>query len=796
MILRCTMPKIKTLSVKACRGIRDTSLDFDGKSIVVYGENGHGKSSFVDSIELLFKKNITHLDEAQSTSTKRHTAHILFDPKDTEISLSTVNPNSTIVWNFSDLSFSPKGQKDFWENGNKSNFILRRQQILDFIIAKPAGRYEQIAQVIGISDLDNIELNFKRRRDELLEDSTSLDSQLTSIEDSIFKLLDLSKFSENEILGGLNTKLVELGQKSLEDFNNVDDYKLNTIKQTKDSKDIEKASNIHEALKIIENLQTDKSVIEQQIIISEAINSFQLNIEAKRDFIFYEILEKSREIITEYMPDNCPVCEKPINNRQVIDRLNTRLELLADAKIKSKEIAQKRGEFDGKVKEMFRKLDLLKEKLINLGLETDVTEIDSIKIFVSNSYALFNSDPFKINLDDFQPIANSNEYKDWEKFLLQIDKSLRQILEKISVVDSDKNALQAIEIINQSIQLLKDHRNLTNKKEDKLKVFKQIDLCYKLFIQTKQNEIQDIYNKIQKDVQGFYDELHPNEDHREIFLTIDPNKRGSTEISMGFHDKKDDPRAYQSEAHLDSLGLCTFLAFAKNFNSDFKFLILDDVVGTIDGKHRQRICDLLFTQFNDFQLFITTHDAIWFEELVSHQRALNVLNNFKNLKIINWTLREGLKIDCHKPRWEVIELRLNEGDKESASIRIRIALEWILEEMVKTTKTKIIIPSSGKLVVSNMYDDFNSRIKKLIPDIYEANQQIFVNLEADGIFGNLLAHNNIDAQNVSMDEVRSFSTAVKDFFDLFTCENEQLMEYHQNAKVMKCRCGHQTWNTK
>ena len=790
------MQKIKTLTVKACRGIRDTSLDFDGKSMVVYGENGHGKSSFVDSIELLFKNNITHLDEAQSTSTKRHTTHILFNPKDTEISLTTINPDTTIVWNFSDLSISPKSQRDYWENGNKSNFILRRQQILDFIIAKPAGRYEQIAQVIGISDLDNIELNFKRRRDDLLEGVTSFDKQLTSIEVSTYKLLGISSFSEKEILKGLNAKLNELGQEPLENFDKVEEYKLNAIKKTKDSKVIEKAANIQEAHRVIENLQKDKSIIEHQKIISEAINAFQSNIEAKRDFIFYDLLERSKELITEYKPENCPVCEQPINSIQVISRLNTRLELLEDVKIRSQEIAQIRGGFDGKVKEISRKLDVLKDRLTKIGLETGLTEIDTIKQFLSNSYAFFNADPFKINLEKFQPIADSNEYKGWEKNLQQLDKSLKEILEKISIVDSDKNALQAIEIINQTTQLRKEHTNLKNQKEVKSKVFNQIELCYELFIQTKQDEIQEIYNRIQKDVQSFYDELHPNEDHREILLTIDPKKRGSTEISMGFHNKKDDPRAYQSEAHLDSLGLCTFLAFANNFNSDFKFLILDDVVGTIDGKHRQRICDLLYTQFSDFQLFITTHDGIWFEELVSHQRALNVLNDFKNLRIIDWTLKEGIKIDCHKPRWELIELRLKDGDKVSASIRTRIALEWILEEMIKTTKTKIIIPPSGKLMVSGMYNDFISRIKNLIPDIYTANQQIFVNLEANGIFGNLLAHNNIDAENVSIDEVRSFSTAVKDFFNLFTCENEQIMEYHQNAKVMKCRCGHQTWNTK
>lgn len=68
--------------------------------------------------------------------------------------------------------------------------------------------------------------------------------------------------------------------------------------------------------------------------------------------------------------------------------------------------------------------------------------------------------------------------------------------------------------------------------------------------------------------------------------------------------------------------------------------------------------------------------------------------------------------------------------------------------------------------------------------------------EADGIFSNLLAHNNINAKKVSIDELRAFAKAVRDFHDLLTCENAQFMQYHQSAKIMKCVCGHQTWETK
>lgn len=99
-------------------------------------------------------------------------------------------------------------------------------------------------------------------------------------------------------------------------------------------------------------------------------------------------------------------------------------------------------------------------------------------------------------------------------------------------------------------------------------------------------------------------------------------------------------------------------------------------------------------------------------------------------------------------------------------------------------------------MVSDLYDDFKRRVKKLIPDIFTTNDKIFTLLEADGIFANLLAHNNINAKKVSIDELRAFVKAVRDFHDLFTCENGQFMQYHKSAKIMKDDCGHQTWETK
>ena len=62
------------------------------------------------------------------------------------------------------------------------------------------------------------------------------------------------------------------------------------------------------------------------------------------------------------------------------------------------------------------------------------------------------------------------------------------------------------------------------------------------------------------------------------------------------------------------------------------------------------------------------------------------------------------------------------------------------------------------------------QIKKVNSQCFLGKLGLFVQLDADEIFGNLHVHNNKYAENASIDEIRALAKAVKDLFDLFTCE--------------------------
>lgn len=60
------MAKIKIINISGIRGIRDPlPLDLNRKSILIYGDNGTGKSSLTDAFEWLFYDRIDHLSNEE-----------------------------------------------------------------------------------------------------------------------------------------------------------------------------------------------------------------------------------------------------------------------------------------------------------------------------------------------------------------------------------------------------------------------------------------------------------------------------------------------------------------------------------------------------------------------------------------------------------------------------------------------------------------------------------------------------------------------------------------------------------
>lgn len=764
-------------------------MGLDGKSLLLKGENATGKSSIIEALEFFFtgKLSIFEGEGTKSLSLTKHAPHKNFSKKDLSVKVTFSPGDITLERTFADQPVPSKQIRNYFEAAQKGTFVLRRSQILKFIASVPADRFRAIASILGVERLDNIELTMKHAYEELDASVSSKQERIRDIFRSISELLGESVIDTKQILNSVNGKLNEANLTTLTSFDEVGRITEEMLKTFKKSAELEHVTKLNEILEELKIFRVDEEIAQSLSDLNRKMKPL-LEDKSKRELLLTDFLVKGHEAVEEYERNICPLCGQEIDREKLLKQINERLQTLKQLSEEASEVRQISLSLEGR-------LNLLASKIEKLS-----SELEPFKALVSARTKLLHTVGFLREI--LEKVKSAKEFEEeisveiFEKNEAKLEKLIKSLtsrcqlmLEKIGVPEDWKSKVHVISLVNQVKTLI----NELIKIEEELKTEeKHRDLArkvYDTFSEVKKTKINEIYESITGNVNAFFSTLHPSDPHKNIELNVVPGRRASTELKIESFGSKEDPRAFASEGHLDSLGLCIFLAFVKKFNEECNLVVLDDVVTTIDAQHREYICDLLFEQFKDQQLFITTHDGIWYGQLRGHQRACGIEGKFKNLEITRWDPETGPVIEPYKPRWERIQKRIDSSDKIGAGIEGRNYLEWLLKEICETIRVAIPLKIDGKYMVSDLWNSARQRVNKLVKDdeFRAKSLQRFQELEATMIMGNLLAHDNPLADTVSIQEVKRFCEAVHELDNLFRCPKCGIfLKYYQDMKKLRC----------
>jgi len=780
--------KIKKVKINSLRGIRDLELQIDGKKLLIYGENGTGKSSIVDAIEFFFSGTISHLKGVRGISLQNHGPHIHFEKDDMNVEI-TFNPgNITLIRNFSLMSSPPEHLKSYFQITQKSAFILRRSQLLEFIISRPAERFRVIGSIIGIESLDNIELEMKKVFDKIKGEIEFCNTRFKKIINELSNIMNEKIGGIDDILPTINKVLKEVNYPQMKSLEMFDEYSEKLLNYTKKTKSFDK---IH-LLKMIRETTTHK-LVEEEIEKKIYLLNTKITKILDEDFILknyiHNILYNGLTILKEQKSEKCPLCEQEIERQNLMKRVESRLNTLNDLSNTASEIRKLSAN-------IIKEIEVIVNKLNNVNLHVKlVDELSELSIQIEEQVIclkeiikkISSTGDFKSNIEVKIIEQQFNKVKKLWKY---ISKKSENLLEVADISKEEKEVLDKIRKIekvrNKTVEIL----NVQSKIKKYQKSFILAEKMYNTFSEVKKAKIQEIFRNIQNNIQQYFKIIHPSEPFENIELRIIPERRASTELRLDiFGREREDPRALISEGHLDSLGLCIFLSFIKKFNKDCSLIILDDVVSTVDSKHRENICKLLLEEFKDKQLIITTHDELWYDQLLSYQRVYNMENDFKNMVIVKWSINTGPIIQPYKTRWERIQEKIDKGDKNGAGNEGRQYLEWILTEICERMRAQVSFKKSGRYELGELLDSAKKRLDKLLKDseFKDKIKEAFENLETKVFLGNILSHENKITKKVSLNEVESFCSSVKNLHNQFLCSTcGKFLNYYNNLKIIRC----------
>lgn len=611
---------LKKLNIEHLRGsVVPFSLPFEkGKKLtVIYGENGTGKSTICDAFEFLGKGKVSSLENRGLGRTQRYWHSLNKNPSDVSVTLETneATCRATIIRN-NVIAAPPEARPDVE--------VLRRSQILSLIQATPGDRYEAIKRFIDVSAVETSENALKKSIDDLKQGRQIALARLQENKETVRQFW--------EAAGKPIKNPMEWAEKESNREPETFDEEINKIS------DLQTAySNLLDYPERI--LSERESLTAANKMLSEAIEDEKKNLDlvSKDASETLMVLQAAQTyLIKNPTPAICPLCESSEKVNDLSNRITDRLSVFSSLQTAQQKVKTCRLTVSQADQQVQSTNKAAKQHISNFAKCVDEnTWPEDIKLPKSPT----PEDPS--SLDSWlESIAEL--HKEWEKA-----KSARY--DKKQFITTLKSALTTW------------NENLNAQKEiDRL--LPNLTRALEILTEERRKFTDKILSNIANEVGRLYEAVHPGEGLEKISLDLDPDRRASLEMGASFCGQYCPPQAYFSDSHLDTLGLCVFLALSSMEQPENTILILDDVLASIDEPHVDRLIEMLYGETIKFKhCIITTHYRPWKHKL---RWGWLKTGQCQFVELAEWTNLNGLTIIRTVPDIERLELLLAESEPD------------------------------------------------------------------------------------------------------------------------------------
>ena len=607
------MSLIGSIQIENFRGVlARRTLALDGRSAIIVGENGAGKSSIVDAFEYHLTGKIGRLSGTATINKKLAIPHLQAsgNPKIT----LTYQSRHTVTTSYPKYAPRiPAALRVWYRTAATRPFILRRSQILQFIEAKPAQRYQQVSQLIGISEIERIE---KVWRDQVRRADGVIKNVLATVEQRqarLGELLGSPVFDSADCVRLVNQLLTQMQLQPItqrhELMQRQSTFAQRQLAQAGQATQVEVIHDLP-ALAYTIGTQIETASTHYRDLLKQLQAYWQASVTADAGELM-PLLSAALEHAQQSHPTNCPICQQTLP-RNWIQQLEGQLATLTQVQTARRTVIATQGSFETARRQLLDSLTQMKARLQVIRLHEYDAALDGALRVLDKLRDLTLGEPPTVAFERPDTGALRQLYQQTLPLLVA---DLNERVSAPTLNERQSAELQRVSTLpridEQWALLLRDEADLAHADRR----LQHVQAVYDSLLAARKAGVSRLLQQMEADFRRFYTQLHPNEGYGAIRLGVIANRRGSLDLETQFFDQTAHPLNFLSEGHLDSLGLCIFLAFIKQFNGAFRLIVLDDVLTSVDATHRRRVIDLLATEFADYQLVLTTHNPEWGVEL-------------------------------------------------------------------------------------------------------------------------------------------------------------------------------------
>ena len=781
---------IRSIRFEHFRGLPDSDFNLKGKSLVLLGSNGKGKSAVVDGIEFLFSGQVGRFVGTGTGSIDHDDAiqHVkkLGVPKVT-LSLSPSNGVISRSLDAETLSITDRQSvKDYVANHpGVDAFILRRSKILDFVCDQDADRYRKFIQLLGVSHVDTLQRTFvdaeRQAKDSAQRARNAYVTKLAVFRDPVAKF-DPQNLAQ--ILARVSDAVTAFGLEKLTRWSDAE-IRLPLLKAMRPEANKEKIDALTRALVSLESpLLPDigSDIATANTLRQKLATLGTSSVDAPRSNIIAEAVGYLAKHPTE---SNCPLCEKDFGQplADVLVRLKQRGDALRELReaVTNRKAAVGRVQRYGEVVAAQIAKDLEHSTLLEPATKQALRDARAATLRWLRSVKRAEASSSGSDLAAPQRLSTLAATRSACASVLRAKKA--------ALVPPDTSKLEgAIALVEKGVAAHAEIATAEGAIGGANELARRATVANDAFSKARESAIQKVFEAIAETVLNYYRRLHDFDDDDErsecTALELKPTSRaaaGGLRLAiqfLGLADSKD-PRAFLSEGHLDSLGLCLFLATARIFNPPGSLLVLDDVLTSIDREHRRRVGELLFQEFADYQIVLTTHDEHWHELLNTSARAWGIQGKWAFVKVEGWSVDSGPSLSEVDSSLEFVDAHLTEADYRELGGPFRLILEDFLKRTAGKLELKVKFKHDGKytagdFVNSGIQDKIRDTLINLAPTEDTAIRTDVARVFGQGDLVNFLSHDNPGRLEVTFDQAKDFVRGLHDLTK--RCETHKIIK--------------------
>ncbi len=569
-------------------------------SIVVFGTNGAGKSSFVDATEACIARGkVSHLANEYSGRYQEKALVNTHRPQGTSSSVAVTLADGSQVtarWTKGSVLFDGGSASPLCDWSYRRT-ALRQEEMAEFIKSTKSEKYSALVPLLGLGHLETAAENLRKaqreiegvskvaqlrqevaaiahRRQELFPgaDDAALTARLAALKKQYLRP-DFSAVEPNEVASGILTavqaRIASLDAASRE------------------------AAALQEIItnKMQGHLGAVRGAAARVAKVTEPLIKERLNvIDAASDF--------ADELATDQQSVACPACGTSVPVTQFRDHLQAEKERLIEATSLFEELKAAVTllcDEVARLKGVFERRDLANWRAANAARLLLVQ--DFLKV---------------LDLRARRTSCSEDDLRSFEQnfgALIEVAEATMKTSPDVEALISDKDQITLLRA-----DIAAEGKRSRVKRVDALMTY--IGLVEQFVRKEITAQSKRVFGSISSSIQQLWDVLHPHKRITAVRLHVPRNADKAIDVALQFHGVDlESPRLTLSEGQRNALGLCIFLAMAKQDGGQQCPIILDDVVISLDREHRSHVAKLLMEHFADRQLILLTHDREWYFEL-------------------------------------------------------------------------------------------------------------------------------------------------------------------------------------